>query len=377
MPLTPTEASAAFLCMDGIITRLGSPATDPEWDAFLERIPQGHFEQSSAWAAAKAVEGWQCSRVELSWNGSIVGGFQILLRGRRPSRIGYISKGPVIPADNHALLGATIRQVESEARRLGLFALLVQPPEQGHFIAAALKLNGFLPNHLRHLIEASALIRTEGGFEKVLLKMRRMIRKQVRQGRERGVTIREGKRSELSLFFDLMTQTCRRQGNVAPVPSSPVFLQRLWDNLHDRGRLRLTFAEFQGRTIAGLICIAFGDRVTFWKKGWDSSHGECHPNSLLHAEALEWACGKGFRVCDFASLDLSIARTLLEGRPLTLEQQKTRHFFNLCFGASPVLLPESSVWFPNPFLHKMYSFYCGARARYERLLGTRTPGLSK
>src|SRR5262245_2268685 len=74
---------------------LSTEAGAPAWDNFLRGTDLGQFQQSSLWAQAKQVDGWQSLRLILEQEQRIVGGFQILWRRTRFGRVGYIIKGPV------------------------------------------------------------------------------------------------------------------------------------------------------------------------------------------------------------------------------------------------------------------------------------------
>jgi hypothetical protein len=48
-----------------LVCRESVDTEDSGWDAFLESIAQGHFQQTSMWARAKSIEGWRPIRVQL------------------------------------------------------------------------------------------------------------------------------------------------------------------------------------------------------------------------------------------------------------------------------------------------------------------------
>jgi peptidoglycan pentaglycine glycine transferase (the first glycine) len=343
--------------MDKITIRLGNPSTDLEWNRFLEHSSNGHFEQCSGWAAAKAIEGWKCSRIELFERDQLVGGFQILFRNQGLFRIGYISKGPVIDCENPAVAELAIQWIKSKVKQHHISAILVQPPEQGHEISSILMRNGLMPNRLHRLVEATLLIDTSSNQADILRRMNRNRRQEIRQSEKRGVIIREGSENDLPIFFNFMLASCRRQGNVRPNPATLANLRAIWRYFYPVGNLRLTIADIEGNPVAGLLSIVFGNRVTLWKKGWDSNHSDRHPNELLYYESLEWSRKHGYKKCDFGALAPDIAQALLQQKRLSNEQMRSRHFFNLGFGGFPVLLPPSCVWIPNRFIRKCYSLF--------------------
>jgi hypothetical protein len=71
-------------------------------------------------------------------------------------------------------------------------------------------------------------------------------------------------------------------------------------------------------------------------------------------ESLRWACEKGYRAADFCAFDKKMAVAMLNGQPLSEEQEKSRHTFNVRLGGSPRLLPKAMVYFPNPVFRFAY-----------------------
>ncbi len=330
-----------------------SPALrDAAWDEFLEAVPLGHFQQSSRWAQAKSPEGWQPIRRVLTLDDRICGGFQILFRQTRFGRIGYISKGPVAESETPATIALLFDALRSVARISRLRALILQPPDQSTLDRAALTAHGLLPNHLVRVIRATLLVDLALGMEAIGRHIRRSTWSEIRKAHRRGITIREAGEADLAAFFRLMLATCERQ-DVQPSPASPEALLGLWKAFQPN-KIRLTLAEFQGEPAAGGLCLRFGSRVTFWKKGWSGAHRDRHPHQLLQHEAVEWSCKNGYEFFDFAGLRPDIATTVLNGRELSEEQKKARDFINLSHGNHPVLLPEDRIYIPNPGLRSFY-----------------------
>ncbi|HVB58577.1 MAG TPA: GNAT family N-acetyltransferase [Candidatus Acidoferrales bacterium] len=183
--------------------------------------------------------------------------------------------------------------------------------------------------------------------------MSKWTRKKIRQAVNRGIRIREGGRDDVTTFFELMLSTCRRQ-RTAPVPADKRTMLALWDAAQAARCIRLTFAEQEGKPVAGLLSILFGQTASFWKKGWTSLDGHLHPNELLMQEMLEWSSARGYRFADFCAVDRGMAVAMLSGEPLSSEQEGSRHMFNIRFGGRPRLLPEARVYFPNPGIRLAY-----------------------
>jgi hypothetical protein len=332
---------------------LGQETTGPAWDDFLRSCIRGQFQQSSLWAQAKQIEGWKNLRVILEQGGRIDGGFQVLWRPTRIGRVGYVSKGPVLSFEEPEQLQFTLDLLLWVVRSHQLMALIVQPPDETQLLGLSLAKRGFVQDHLMDVISSTCMVDLTGsgdGWEAI----GRSKKLQIRQAIRRGVTIREGGDADIPKFFSLMSQTCARQ-RVRPHPSSVEALRDLVQAFKPGRDVRLSFADCQGETIACQLDLKFGRRATTWKKGWDGSHPNLHPNALLAYEALRWAKSLGCECLDFAGMHRSLAESLLTQQPLTKAQNMERDMFNLGFGAKPRLLPSAVVYWRNPLLRFAYS----------------------
>jgi hypothetical protein len=276
--------------------------------------------------------------------------------------MGYVSKGPVVLPGFLGLAEFTTDLLRRLAWREKLRAIIVQPPDFCRQLPETLVHQSFQPNLVRSVNSSTWVIDATKGFTKVEQEISKSTRRKIKQSKNRGVTIREGRREDVSTFLRLLVSTCKRQ-NTKPVPANLQTLLALWDTLHPEGGIRLTLAESQGKPLAGLVCIIFGQTVSFWKKGWTSSDGDKHPNELLMHEMLQWVCSNEYHHCDFCAFDRDMAIAMLNGTPLTADQERSRHVFNVRLGGEPWLLPEAQIYFPNPVVRLVCGVVFGSKSR--------------
>ncbi len=319
---------------------------DTCWDSFLQKSPPGQFQQSSMWARAKAIDGWKPVRVVITMDRRIIGGFQILAGLRWWGRIGYVSKGPVVSDQQAWMADYATELLRKVGRSEKLLALVVQPPDCCAHIPASLASGGFRLDSPVTVYRATWIFNLGEGVEALRLGMARQTRRKLRQAAQRGVSIREGSRRDLGLFFELMLASCQRQG-VQPNPPTIGHLFALWDAAHPVDCIRLFIAECNGNPVCGLICIAFGKTFTMWKRGWSGAEDERHPNELITGEALRMAAEEGFDLCDYSEFDEKMAMAIRNREPLTTAQERSRHSFITRFGGMPRLLPASRLYLPN------------------------------
>jgi lipid II:glycine glycyltransferase (peptidoglycan interpeptide bridge formation enzyme) len=289
----------------------------------------------------------------LTLDDQIAGGFQILARDTRFGGVGHIYKGPVVAPEEPALLDFLIELVASASKANHLRALIVQPADESTIEAARLAYHRFLPNYLASVISATLVVDLSGGLDEIKGQMRRATWTQIRQAEERGITIREGGEQDIGTFFSLMAATCERQ-RTRPAPATESAILEIWKAFHPHDCVRLSFAQFEGKSIAGALCLCFGQRVVPWKRGWSGEYRERHPNQLLVFEAIEWSHRHGYKLFDFGGLSREIAVTLSRGEPLSESQKNGRDVFHLGYGGRPVLFSGSQIYIDNSFARFAY-----------------------
>ncbi len=321
------------------------------WDRFLECTALGQFQQSSRWARVKSRDGWGVERLLLDGLHPERGGVQLLWKVSRLGRIGYVSKGPVVPGEDPRDVGRLLDQLERRLRQLRLRAILLQPPDHSKIPGELLAQRGYSRQIVPTIIRSTAEIDLAPGREGLLASMGRQTRREARQAVNRGARVFTGGRADLPRFFDLMLGSCRRQGT-SPNPHRLDLLEALWDEFSPRVYLGLGTVD--GELSAGLLMVGHGSRLFFWKKGWNSLASRAYINTLLNVEALGWACDWGYQTVDFAAIDPGIAETILAGRELDAAQLRSRDMFNLRLGARPRLLPPARLLIVNPLLRRLF-----------------------
>ena len=325
----------------------------PGWDAFVEGHPLGQFQQTSIWAEAKASERWKPRWVGVKQGDAWRAGALILQKRTRVGWIGFINKGPVVDAEDSEALAALGSAFTAAQREAGYLALMVQPPDGGDFMGDWLRQRGFQRETVARMAEATLLIDVSGGWETVHGRFRRTTRREIRQGFERGVALVEGAPEDVPDFFALMKSTCQRQG-ARPSPGTVEEARVLVNAFASKGKALLWFAVHEGRRVAGGLAFRFGNRVSFWKKGWDQSANEMHVNTLTTAHVIRWAAEHGFRWLDFGMMDRDTAEAMVRGTELPKDLTSRRDFFNLGFGGQGLLMPPSLIRFRNPILSLGY-----------------------
>ena len=335
---------------------------DRDWDSFLEGTALGQFQQSSMWGRSKVIEGWAPHRVALVVEGKIVGGFQLLWRRTRLGRVGYVSKGPVLEAEDPGLAASLAQLLRKAVTRLRCLAVIIQPPDFSKVFEQCLVGTDYDRNRLIGVIDATLLVDLRTGLVEATKRLHKSTRRNVRLGAQRGLSLVDGDESHLPEFFRLMCITCERQ-KTKPNPRSLEHLQAIWAAFAPSQRIRLSFARWQQELVAGQVSLLFGSRWTLWKRGWSGSHPYAYPNDYLTWELIKLAGASGSAEVDHASMVRKSAESILRGDAESTIAFSSRDRFHLGFGGHPVLLPKSCVWIPHPVLRTLYRVWVRLRSR--------------
>jgi len=307
---------------------------DPEWDTFLETVPDAHYQQSSMWAQVKAEAGWKAERLIVYRNGEVVGGCQLLIR-RLPvgGAIAYGPRGPVTADRDERALDTMLGALKHLARQERVLLLKVQPPSDRQDMRTALECQGFVEGGLAIAPTATVRIDLRRSPEELLGAMRTNAQRNIRKAGRLGVVVREGSAADLPTFEKLAGDTGRRQG--IPIFSLSYY-ERIWQSFAPQDKARLFIAEHEGEALASVFIIGFAGTAIYKYGGWSALKKNVPPNELLQWTAMNWARERGYRYYDFGDIWPEMAQAALSG-DLSEIYGVTR--FKLNFGGEVVLFP--------------------------------------
>jgi len=308
-------------------------AADSAWDGFLSRANHTHV-QSGLWGQLKAASGWKVHRVLVEGAEGVVGGAQLLFRPLPLiGSVGYVAKGPVLDAEApglyRALLGEVLRAAAAEHVRY----LIVQPESEEHGAVEDVLALGFAPSLQPVAPTASVVIDLRRSEEELFAGMNTTTRRNVRAGQRHGITVREGTRADLPVFYRLLSQTAQRQG-FTPEPAA--YYDCMWEIFHPGGNLQLFISELSGQALGALIALAFADIVVYKRAGWSGELGKARPNQVMLWTSICWAKAQGFRFYDLEGIAREIAEAALAEQAIPIENSDT---YKLNFGGNVVLFP--------------------------------------
>ena len=261
------------------------------WDDFVA-ARGGHILQTSAWGELKTRFGWSAWRLVLARDDAYVAGTQILFR-RLPLGLvfGYIPRGPIADANDHATLAALFDALCRAAKSRRAFALKIEP----NWLDTTHTTQYTIPN-LQSRISNSIQPRTTihldltRDLDAILAQMKPKWRYNIRLAERKGVTVREGSADDLDVFYRLLQVTSARDRFAI---HSEAYYRTAYELLVTRDLARLFVADYAREPLAMIFVTAFGGEAIYLYGASSNAHRERMPNHALHWAAIQWAKTRG------------------------------------------------------------------------------------
>lgn len=249
----------------------------------------GHFLQSWGWGEFKRKFGWDVTRITAG-DGPAPTVAQMLIRRKAGASVGYIPRGPVPePRADGIMLWQAIGR---EARRQRALFVIVELNED---MPVGLEQAARLTSGPAHIQPARTVKVPLLDDESLLKQMHQKTRYNVRLAQRRGVTVRRAAHDSAGVdaFYALMQDTAQRNDfGVHERRYYDEFLRTFGDNA------ALLFAEIEGRPVAGVIAVSFGDEAIYMY-GASSTKDRAHgAGFFIQYEAMRWAREQGCKVYD-------------------------------------------------------------------------------
>ena len=286
--------------MSEIITE----AQIPEYEAFIQNHPKGHFAQSILWAKQKPMWTWKAI-VSRGPDGKIKGSMAVLIRkiaSPLPFTMMYACRGPVTDLDDRETLADLVDGAKKLAKKYHSYVIKIDPdvPSEETEYRKILEDLGFVLTGGGATFDAIQpqyvfRLNTEGKTsEELLAALSQSTRRKVRTGAKKGVETKICGKEAVPDFARLMLTTGVRDGFVT---RDAQYFSDMLDNLGEHCRLYMAY--YEGQAIAGTLAIWYGDKVWYLYGASANEHRNLMPNYMLQWNMIEWACEKGCRLYDF------------------------------------------------------------------------------
>ncbi len=146
----------------------------------------------------------------------------------------------------------------------------------------------------RYLFVLDLKNRTE---DQLLADMKRNTRNHVRKAEKMGVTVRELKREELSIFKQITESTSNRR-HFQDRPLS--YYQDMYDLFHKRGEVKFLLAEANGIPLSAAMFMLYGDEVIYLYSGSDEQYmKDYNAQYVIQWYMIKYAAKHKFKTYNF------------------------------------------------------------------------------
>jgi len=278
---------------------------DNEIKKFLETNRKSHFLQSPEWAKVKKE--WAHEEIIIkNEEGKIVGYASILLRKMPKLKryIMYVPRGPVWDIENEEVFLKIIEEMKKIAKKYKAFILRMDPDisnENEEFKNLAIKAGFKIKKNIKDInqvIQPKYVFRLDiaNKTEEELLKsFHEKTRYNIRLSTRKGVTVREGTKEDIDIFYNIMKITGTRD-NFFIRPKE--YFERIFTELGTE-HVKLYIAEYEGKPISAVMPIKYGNKVWYLYGGSSNEHRNLMPNYLLQWEMIKWGVNSGCEIYDF------------------------------------------------------------------------------
>ncbi len=275
---------------------------DAAWDAFVAGSAAPSHLQLTAWARAKAPNGWRSLRV-VADGGSGPIGAQVLLRklGPGPFSLGYAPRGPIATSFDQASITAFTDALRRAAHHHRLTHVTVDPGLEGAGPGEVLRAAGWrAADPVQH--RSSRVIDLAPPESELWSGMRSKWRQYVQKARRSGYATEDAGEAGLAEFFAIMIDTARRRGYIHRSSDAYRHTYRAFA-LSDSARLLLARAP-GGEAVATLMLLSCGPRISEVYGGSTLEGAEGRTNYLLKWEAIRSSRERGLSSYDVWGTDL-------------------------------------------------------------------------
>ena len=279
-----------------------------EYQKFLEKHEKGHYAQSIEWASVKNE--WKNEIIVLrDDNGEIKASLSLLIR-KLPyinSTLMYAPRGPVCDINDEKSFNELIKRADEVAKENKSFMLKMDPDilstNEGFKTMAkksGFKIDGKIKD-VNSLLQPRFVFRLDlkGKTEdEIFASFHSKTRYNIRLATKKGVTIREGTRDDLQQFQEILETTGERDGFYI---RKKEYFEKIYDSF-DKDHIKLVFADYEGKPIACVLNIFYGNKEWYLYGGSLNEHRNVMPTYLLQWEMIKQAINRNMDCYDFRGI---------------------------------------------------------------------------
>lgn len=290
-----------------------------EYQEFLEKHEKGHYAQSIEWANVK--NDWKNEIILVrDEKGKIKASLSLLIRKvpYTKSTIMYAPRGPVCDIDDEDSFKELITKADELAKKYNAFMLKMDPDilASNTDFKKMVKKYGFKVeekiNNVNTLLQPRFVFRLDlkgKTEEEVFNSFHSKTRYNIRLATKKGVTLREGTKEDLNQFQEILETTGERDGFYI---RKKEYFEHMYDSF-EKEHLKLVFADYEGKPIACVLNIFFGNKEWYLYGGSLNEHRNLMSTYLLQWEMIKKAIERNMDCYDFRGVCATDATHYNEG----------------------------------------------------------------
>jgi peptidoglycan pentaglycine glycine transferase (the first glycine) len=275
----------------------------PSWNDFVASVPLAHFQQSWEWGRLAPDLGGDAVRLAATCEGRMVGAMQVFVN--RLSRSGrsllYVPRGPALLRPSVEILAPLLdatRVLGIQERAIGI-RMEPNVPRCDTAWKETLQALGFARMYPPAQPRSSWMLDISADEESLLAGMKSKTRYNIRLDGRKGVEVSESGPDELTEFYALLSEKAERDDFF--IHSQDVY-RRMFSLFWEADRFALLFARHQGRLIAAVTLLRFGNTCWYLHGASSNADRNLMPTYLLQWEAIKWARSHGCTEYDFRAV---------------------------------------------------------------------------
>ncbi|MBQ3452880.1 peptidoglycan bridge formation glycyltransferase FemA/FemB family protein [Candidatus Saccharibacteria bacterium] len=282
---------------------------------FANKSPYKSFYQTPEIAKLREESGWTPYYFGVEHSGKIKAATMLVAK---PAFLGksvyYAPGGPLIDFEDRELVNFFMKNLKSYAHSHNGYVLHIEPyyelverGRDGEVVEGGFDHKTALKN-LRdagfiRLPESDepkysfAMELKDQTADQIFADMKRNTRNHIRKAEKMGVTVRELKREELSIFKQITESTSARR-NFTDKPLS--YYEQMYDLFHGRGEVQFLIAEAKSIPMSAAMFMTYGDEVIYLFSGSDEQYmKEYNAQYLIQWHMIKYAVEHGFKRYNF------------------------------------------------------------------------------
>ncbi len=301
---------SAIIC--DMKARILTAKEEKTWEKFVGSHPLASIHQTPLWGRfqSQVPSRGKYWIVVLEDNGKIVGGSMIIRHETHKNYTWlYSARGPLLNYDSPDLgnqMQKLLGQIEKIATKQNSIFYRIDPPLTTDNYINPPALKGFAKSHLGFQPEHTLILDISQPEEEILKQMKPKGRYNIRLATKKGVKVRAADPKKIKQFardiddfHRILKETTSRDQFYG---HKKLFYHDMIETLSLENKAKMYLAEYEGKTIAGIIVTFFKDTAIYYYGVSSNEHRNVMAPYLLQWEAIKEAKSRGMKNYDFLGI---------------------------------------------------------------------------